>query len=332
MQVRARGPIAFVVVAAAASVVSCTFLVSFDNLGDAACESASCNGSFDATVDLEGGAPEGATFTDAEVSSDAGDCSLLAEGEPCAKPDTCRAASTCHDGACTAHPVTDGTVCGTVAVDTCRDPPVCMAGVCAPPAASTDGTSCGAPMDKCHLGPLCMGGACRAAANAADGTTCLPAPDSCHDARKCEAGTCAAAADLADGTSCGAAPDSCHHPHLCASGTCAAPAAFAEGAVPTGGAAHERCCSGKAVDTATDKGNCGVCGIACNGGQTCGELDGAYLCLNCADNDECWSGCCSINPAPNHCSASECTSVACKAGVCPDGAHCVASTVDYCTY
>jgi hypothetical protein len=292
-----------IVVLAAASVVSCTFLVSFDDRGDASCGGA-CDGELDAGFDVEGdGFGDDSLFPpdDTNDPSDAGDCTALSEGEACAKPNACRAASTCHDGFCTPHPMKNGITCGTPP-SACYDAPACVAGVCAPAAATTDGATCGTAPDACHVPPLCMTGVCEPPADAANGTACGSAPDTCHDAPKC------------------------------ASGKCAAPVAFGEGAVPTGAAAHERCCSGKAVDTATDKSNCGVCGIVCKGSQTCTDLDGQYLCVGCAVDSDCWSGCCSLNPTPNHCTPSLCTSTGCKTNICPGGAHCATGTVDYCTY
>jgi hypothetical protein len=303
--VRGRGPLAFVIALGAGSVVSCTFLVSFDEIGDATCGAGPCDGAPDATFGPDANElGDDSLFPgdDSDLSADVGDCSVLSEGEPCAKPDACRATSTCHDGVCTAHPLKDGTVCGTVP-DVCHDAPACASGVCAAAEATPDGTACGATPDACHDAPACANGACAAAAEKANGTTCGSAPDTCHDARKCSGGTCDAAAT------------------------------FAEGALPTGGGAHERCCGGKAVDTSTDKSNCGVCGIVCSGSQSCSLLDGQYLCEGCGTNPSCWSGCCSLDPAPDHCSPSNCSGACQSPDICPGGSHCVVGTsIDYCTY
>jgi hypothetical protein len=329
-----RGPrrVALIAVLAAVSAVSCTVLVTFDDHGDASCGDADCDGGFDATMGAD--AVDDTDFFpmgDATVSADVGDCTVLSEGEPCAKADACRHVSTCKGGVCTTHPLEDGTVCGT-APDDCHDAPVCADGACAPATATTDGTACGTAPDDCHDAPVCMSGACAAPANVADGTSCGAAPDDCHDAPACKGGTCGDPANAANGKACGSAPDSCHHAPACSDGSCAAAAAFAEGAKPTGGAADDHCCGGKAVDTSTDDSNCGVCGVVCRSGQTCGAVDGEYFCKGCAANDDCWSGCCSISPAPDHCSPSNCSG-ACQADICPDGAHCVVGTsVDYCTY
>jgi hypothetical protein len=305
--VRGRSGIAVIVVLAAASALRCTLLVSFDDRGDASCGGGACDGDLDATFDGQGFGddslfPEGdGSGDDTNESSDAGDCTVLSEGVACAKPNACREASTCHDGVCTVHPLKDGTTCGT-APSACYDAPACAAGICAAAAPTTDGAQCGMAPDACHVAPLCKTGVCAPAAEAANGTTCGLAPDTCHDTPKC------------------------------ASGKCAAAVAFAEGAVPTGAAAHERCCSGNAADTATDKNNCGVCGIVCKGSETCSLLDGQYLCVGCAVDGDCWSGCCSLDPTPNHCTPSLCTSTGCKTNICPGGAHCETGTVDYCTY
>jgi hypothetical protein len=98
---------------------------------------------------------------------------------------------------------------------------------------------------------------------------------------------------------------------------------------------YSRCCGGVAVETTTDT-NCGVCGVACNTalGQSCGLIDGQYLCLDCSSNADCWSGCCAATVSPPHCSANDCATGACAT---PDpcaahGAHCTIAGVAYCSY
>ena len=99
-----------------------------------------------------------------------------------------------------------------------------------------------------------------------------------------------------------------------------------------------RRCNGLPVLTNTIA-NCGVCGIQCatagvTSAQDCQLLSGHYQCVDCAANNECWSGCCAIDTTPYHCSASDCNTGACVAGLCPAPSTCVlgASAPNYCTY
>jgi hypothetical protein len=99
---------------------------------------------------------------------------------------------------------------------------------------------------------------------------------------------------------------------------------------------NARCCAGLAVETTSDS-NCGVCGITCNTGlgQSCGLIDGHYLCLNCAADGDCWSGCCAGTVSPLHCAADDCSTGACSATAdpcAPYGATCTIVGVGYCAY
>ena len=94
---RARRLIAASVVVAAASLVSCTFLVSFDTRSDAGCADGACPGNGDATLGDDGVSTGDDAFLssdDGGGSADVGDCTVLSEGEACAKPDVCRMPST----------------------------------------------------------------------------------------------------------------------------------------------------------------------------------------------------------------------------------------------
>jgi hypothetical protein len=368
--------IALASLVASASGVGCTALVSFDDH-----PTNTCGVGFDGGLLGCDGGPDGTLFGDANEeldvtvvvgfdgesfdgadgaggSADVGDCSVLSEGEPCAKPDACREVATCHAGVCTAHPRADGTSCG-AAPDVCHDGAVCMGGLCADPANAADGTSCGDAPDDCHDPAVCTGGACAAAAvadgttcgnapddchdapactggvcggptNAPNGTKCGAAPDDCHEAPVCSGGTCAGAADAPNGTKCGTAPDACHDAPVCSGGTCQKAVALAEGTEWKSGDTHARCCSGSPVETTSDT-NCGVCGWKCGSGQSCTVVDGEYFCTGCTDNASCASGCCSLT-TKDHCSPSNCAG-ACRADVCTGGSHCVVgSTVDYCAY
>lgn len=99
-----------------------------------------------------------------------------------------------------------------------------------------------------------------------------------------------------------------------------------------------RCCNGLPVLTNTNA-NCGVCGVECatagvTSAQDCQPLSGHYQCVDCAANNECWSGCCAIDTTPYHCSESNCNTGACVAGLCPAPSTCAqaAGTPNYCTY
>ena len=260
---------AVIALSAAAWGGGCTWLVSFDDRGDARCGDSTCDGTLrDASSD--GSVEQGAASPpDGAHTVDAGDCSLLSEGESCAKGGACRGVSTCHAGACAAHIVPDGTMCG-------------------------------AAPDGCHLAPTCASGAC------------TPAPEA------------------PDGAPCGAALDACHARPTCAHGACGAALALPDGTSWNTGDGHARCCGGRAVETTTSE-NCGVCGWSCSSGQSCGTIDGEYLCLGCTLDSDCASGCCSSSPGPNHCSPSDCAG-ACRSNVCTGGSHCVNGAVDYCAY
>jgi hypothetical protein len=292
-------------VAALAS--GCTFLVSFDTVEDAGCTGAHCGHvAKDATIPPTrhpdtGMAEDAEGAVDSPVPVDVGDCAMLGEGAACAKPSTCQMPATCQGGVCTPNPLPDGTGCGD-APDACHVAPMCTAGVCAPPA------------------PL------------AEGTECAKAPDACHKPGTCASGVCGAPPSLADGTPCGTAPDACHEAPTCASGTCGASKALAEGANWNAKDTHARCCGGKPVETTTDA-DCGVCGWSCGSGQSCGVVGGEYLCTGCTADSECSSNCCSLSPAPNHCSPGNCAGGCQSPDICTGGSHCVVgATVDYCTY
>ena len=68
-------------------------------------------------------------------------------------------------------------------------------------------------------------------------------------------------------------------------------------------------------------------------GSTCAAIEGHYLCTGCTADSDCASGCCSEDPAPNHCSPSNCAGACKSPDVCTGGSHCIAGTnVDYCGY
>ncbi len=281
----------------------CTFLVQFDDRGDAGLCDGACG--VDATLPeaTPGDAyelPDAQGPADVPLSGDVGDCTVLSEGSPCAKPTACSHAWTCQGGVCAVNPLPDG-------------------------------TSCGAAVGACQLAPVCAAGYCAAPALVANGTVCGPSPGACHEAPVCESGTCAAPAISANGTKCGTT-EPCHDPSVCKSGACVAGAALADGTSSKSGDANARCCSGSAVET-TSTTNCGVCGWKCGAGQSCAAIDGEYVCTGCTADSDCASGCCSESPAPNHCSPGNCAGACQSPDVCTGGSHCVAgATIDYCSY
>ena len=276
----------------------CSLLVSFNDRGDSGCEDGLCGATSRPDVTMRS---ERDALLDVLVSSEVGDCAELGEGSACGKPTACAMASTCQSGACIPQPLPDMTSCGT------------------------------AP-DKCHLEPACIGGVCQPPALAANGTTCGTAPDECHTAPKCSMGTCGTPANAAAGTACGKAPDDCHDAPKCSAGVCETPVALPEGTNWKTTDSNARCCGGSAVETTTVE-NCGVCGWSCAAGQTCGAIDGEYLCTGCTAASECASSCCSESPAPNHCSPSNCASACQSPDVCTGGSHCVVgANIDYCSY
>ena len=162
------------------------------------------------------------------------------------------------------------------------------------------------------------------------------APDSCADGGCPDAqpDPCVA---LADGAICAYAGGcQCQY---CNAGVCSpTKTACPEGFNWEAGVDIARCCDGLPVTTDTNA-NCGVCGVQCatagvTSAQDCQLLSGHYQCVDCAANNECWSGCCAIDTTPYHCSESDCNTGACVAGLCPAPSTCVAgaSAPNYCTY
>jgi hypothetical protein len=146
-------------------------------------------------------------------------------------------------------------------------------------------------------------------------------------------GACAA---QADGTYCGYAGGcQCQY---CSAGACSQTKPCPQGFNWEAGVDEARCCSGLPILTNTNA-NCGVCGAECatagvTGVQTCALLAGHYQCVDCAANNECWTGCCAIDTTPYHCSESNCATGACVAGLCPAPSTCVegSGTPNYCSY
>jgi hypothetical protein len=177
-----------------------------------------------------------------------------------------------------------------------------------------------APVDSCADGG-CLDAPTGDAVQPADGGT------------ESSPGPCAT---LADGAFCGYAGGcQCQY---CSGGACSDTKPCPQGFNWEAGVDIARCCSGLPVLTNTNA-NCGVCGVQCmtagvTSPQDCQLLLGHYQCVDCAANNECWSGCCAIDTTPYHCSESDCNTGACVAGLCPAPSTCVqgGTGANYCTY
>jgi hypothetical protein len=166
-----------------------------------------------------------------------------------------------------------------------------------------------------------------ACTTATDGSVCGTA-QGCNAAPTCQQGVCVPHLEP-DGTSCSTG-------NVCKTGACKAGSCTATNR-PDGykysASSTDVCCAGAATAT-TSNSNCGVCGVVCNTakGQSCSVVDTHYVCTGCASNADCSLGCCGTSPIA-HCTPSMCTTTACASpNKCPDGSHCEASTIDYCTY
>jgi hypothetical protein len=141
---------------------------------------------------------------------------------------------------------------------------------------------------------------------------------------------------LPDGAQCGYAGGcQCQY---CSGGTCSETKPCPQGFNWEAGVDIARCCSGLPILTNTNA-NCGVCGAQCatagvTSVQDCQLMAGHYQCVNCAANNECWTGCCAIDTTPYHCSESNCATGACPQGLCPAPSVCVEGngTPNYCSY
>jgi hypothetical protein len=165
-----------------------------------------------------------------------------------------------------------------------------------------------------------------------DGSVCGTS-DPCNDPPTCVAGACTPN-PKADGTPCGLPKDVCHSIPSCTKGVCGTSTALMDGTQWKPGDDNARCCGGAPVET-TSVDNCGVCGIKCNTklGQSCQNINNNhYFCAPCGPDTDCWSNCCSLTIA-SHCSPSNCSTGVCNVpDLCPDGAHCQADTINYCSY
>lgn len=179
-----------------------------------------------------------------------------------------------------------------------------------------------------------------AGAEAGDAGSCIGAldgapcgtDDPCNDTPTCASGACTAH-PKADGTPCAAAPDPCHTVPVCTKGKCGASKAQPVGYNWQPGNDNARCCGAAGAVMTTTTSNCGVCGLKCSNGETCGTVANHYLCLGCGGiNANCWSNCCSTTTT-DHCAPGDCAGNCASPDKCAQfGAHCQVDVVDYCTY
>lgn len=127
-----------------------------------------------------------------------------------------------------------------------------------------------------------------------------------------------------DGATCAGDGDDCTD-DVCMAGACAHPGR-PDGASLGG---TMRCCGGMATDVATDRNNCGACGLACSGAFECTSSFGHPTC-DCMDlNTQC-------HDAMGWVCSTSYFVCACEVGMggCPAGATCVddPSGPNYCEY
>jgi hypothetical protein len=315
-----------------------TFMVdALDSSGDTVATGATTvtlgsGGEIPATVTLSvpgTGSDGGPSPPDLSVPPDLdGACAHLSEGATCAPSNSCND-FVCKSGVCTKTAKPDNTQCK--ASTTCNNPSTCTAGVCTPHPFK-NGTACGTK-SFCN-GPICVAGVCTP--NPINtGAVCAQTTNPCQTAGKCNAGKCGAITNKSAGTSC---PDlTCHTGLVCdGNGNCAGGVRRPDGYNYDSSNPWLRCCGGNAINTQTDKNNCGGCGVPCLNGHTCITSHGqAYCSCTSSTTSDCWSGCCSTYyGTPYVCAAGNCQTNTCLSS-CPGGAH-VGSTssapVCYCHY
>jgi Stigma-specific protein, Stig1 len=218
------------------------------------------------------------------------------------------AAATCNNGECGFECNPPFSKCGEVCVDFENDPdncggcgvgcPLgskCCNGVCT--SVRTDINNCGSCGNVCeNEGEICIDGAC----------TCSPGLESCG-------GQCTDVfTDSSNCGSCGAACDTSgiNSPckQQCVGGRCVCQGT---GACSKG----QTNCSGTCVDTVTDPGNCGHCGISCGESETCQNGKCAKAGCSVSLPYACGPGCCNL-PWNCLCDANGSNCICCENGIC----------------
>lgn len=250
----------------------------------------------DAEVAMDAGSepPE----RDADVTSCAGDC---ADQDPCTE-------DRCVDGACTHAPFSGARECDGIACtqgDMCMegecnpgapndaactdDGNPCSAERCVPSAgcnrtnAAADGKSCNDNV-ACTSPDTCRGGICSGPDTCAAGQVCSAAarmcvscsgPQDCDDRNPCTTDSCAsgACAHTNNTASCDDG-DGCTGNDVCAAGRCAGTSTCPSDATCAGSTcsckdASESLCTNRCVSLLNTSSDCGLCGRACAGGQSC---------------------------------------------------------------
>ncbi|HVP65916.1 MAG TPA: GDSL-type esterase/lipase family protein [Anaeromyxobacteraceae bacterium] len=227
-------------------------------------------------------------LTDAFHCGAAGSCTGAGAGRACASGGVCSAGTcqaTCQPGLL---------LCGGQCVDPLTDVRYCGAsGDCTGASAGT----------TCPSGEVCSGGAC--------GASCASGLVSCGGQCVDPATSplfCGASGDCL-GANAGVA---CAAGEVCKAGACACP----DGAPNACGSGTTAFCT----SFATDPGNCGGCGKACNSGQVCTSG-------NCAVSCSSGQTACAGGSGPGYCAdlASDASNCGTCGHVCPSGQACTAS-------
>lgn len=193
----------------------------------------------------------------------------------------------------------------------CRKDAQCLSATCCNGRCSPQSTSCDEwpglvaaagrakppPVEKCRNGAFC--GACG---------VCIKGRCAGGETGRCSAcKTCSQ-----DGSACVAVPD----------GSGVAGEYYGCGPDAHGGL---WCCGGRCSDTSSDIDNCGACGNACTGGESCQYTSGGGVGCRCRDSEtECTGTCADLQTDPNNCGqcGHVCASGACENGTCSCLSHC----------
>ncbi len=126
----------------------------------------------------------------------------------------------------------------------------------------------------------------RCAASACAGTAITCTSDACVT-RTCNGSASCTVSNAGAGAPCAADLNPCTADQCDGAGNCVAPG-VPDGSMVFGGAYVNRCCGGVPVDISTDDGNCGGCGIHCDG-RGCAILPGTFFpgCPCAVSNAQC---------------------------------------------